>query len=575
MEKLKMGRGLSLPSDAVTQTFGFIGRKGSGKSYSASKFTEGLHGVGAPFVVIDPVGTWYGLRLASDGKKPGLPIPVLGGEHGDLPLAVTAGSVVARFVIDGGVSAVLDVSAFRKSERKRFVADFAEELFHRAKKVRSPLMVIFEEAQVFAPQRCGKGEERMLGAVEDIVRLGRNYGLGSTLITQRPQSVNKEVLNQVECLFVGQINGAHERKAIDQWIVQNADSKYVSDLVKELPSLPVGDMMVWSPQWLSVFKRVSISKKHTYDASATPKLGERRVSRTLAEVDIAALQTAMEDTIEEVKQGDPKELKKRIRELELKCRLLSNERHEPQTVTTEVPVLTSSSLLDLQSLLTGFENTHAAMVHSIDWLMGNTALIQGEVQKLRGVIVSVTSNKPVPVVASGKRTRSGITNTDISQAETNGSLPKAQRLLLTALAQNDPRRLSMKQAAVMAGYSPKSSSVFNSLGALRSKGYIDGGNSSMAITQDGKMALGPVQALATGSQLAEVWYGRLGKAERAMLRVLVERYPERIDKNDLASFAGYSSTSSSVFNALGKLRSLCLIEGGNTSGMVASETLIN
>jgi hypothetical protein len=29
-----------------------------------------------------------------------------------------------------------------------------------------------------------------------------------------------------------------------------------------------------------------------------------------------------------------------------------------------------------------------------------------------------------------------------------------------------------------------------------------------------------------------------------------------------------------VFNALGKLRSLCLIEGSN-AGMVASETLIN
>lgn len=51
----------------------------------------------------------------------------------------------------------------------------------------------------------------MLGAVEDIVRLGRNYGSGCMLLSQRPQSVNKEVLNQVECLFVGQINEAHAR----------------------------------------------------------------------------------------------------------------------------------------------------------------------------------------------------------------------------------------------------------------------------------------------------------------------------------------------------------------------------
>jgi DNA helicase HerA-like ATPase len=48
----------------------------------------------------------------------------------------------------------------------------------------------------------------MVGIYEEIIRLGRNYGIGVSMITQRPQSVNKEVLNQTECLFVGQVNGA-------------------------------------------------------------------------------------------------------------------------------------------------------------------------------------------------------------------------------------------------------------------------------------------------------------------------------------------------------------------------------
>ncbi|MCH8959750.1 MAG: DUF1800 family protein [Bacteroidetes bacterium] len=198
---LKIGSNLSLPVDAVTQTFGFIGRKRSGKTYATGKLVEELSKAKAQVIVLDPVGVWYGLRLDRTGKGPGLAIPVLGGEHGDIPLESGGGRLIADLVVDKTLSVVLDISLFSKAKRKDFVADFAEHLFHRKKKSRTPLHVVFEEAQMFAPQmKAGKdiGMARMLGAVEDIVRIGGNYGIGSTLISQRPQSVNKEVLNQVE-----------------------------------------------------------------------------------------------------------------------------------------------------------------------------------------------------------------------------------------------------------------------------------------------------------------------------------------------------------------------------------------
>ena len=99
------------------------------------------------------------------------------------------------------------------------------------------------------------------------MRLGRNYGIGSAMISQRPQSINKEVLNQCECLFVGQLNAAHERKAIEDWLVGHKGEK---GWTNELPTLPVGTMFVWSPQWLGIMQKVKIGKKRTYDASATP-----------------------------------------------------------------------------------------------------------------------------------------------------------------------------------------------------------------------------------------------------------------------------------------------------------------
>jgi ABC-type thiamine transport system ATPase subunit len=70
MTDLQIAKELALPRNAVTQTFGFIARKGAGKTYACGKLVELLHGAGARFIVLDIVGNWGpGLRLAADGKR--------------------------------------------------------------------------------------------------------------------------------------------------------------------------------------------------------------------------------------------------------------------------------------------------------------------------------------------------------------------------------------------------------------------------------------------------------------------------------------------------------------------------
>jgi len=65
-----------------------------------------------------------------------------------------------------------------RSRRRDFVrmtkfrlsqADFAETLYHRN---RLPLHLVLDEADAFAPQRPMHGQERMLGALQDLVRRG-------------------------------------------------------------------------------------------------------------------------------------------------------------------------------------------------------------------------------------------------------------------------------------------------------------------------------------------------------------------------------------------------------------------
>src|SRR5262249_3834002 len=153
-----------------------------------------------------PTGVWWGLQASADGRGPGLPIAVLGGDHANLPLDVAAGELIADVVVDERASVILDISHFRKNDALHFLTDFAETLYRRN---RAPLPLCLDEADVYAPQRAESGGyvQRLLGAVEDLVRRGRARGLGMTLISQRPAVLNKNVLTQIQALIALRMTG--------------------------------------------------------------------------------------------------------------------------------------------------------------------------------------------------------------------------------------------------------------------------------------------------------------------------------------------------------------------------------
>jgi DNA helicase HerA-like ATPase len=86
MTTLKLAKDLSIPASAITETFAILAARGAGKSNTAAVMAEEMFEARLPFVVVDPVRAWWGLRSSRDGKGPGLPIPIFGGKRGDVPL---------------------------------------------------------------------------------------------------------------------------------------------------------------------------------------------------------------------------------------------------------------------------------------------------------------------------------------------------------------------------------------------------------------------------------------------------------------------------------------------------------
>jgi len=64
-----------------------------------------------------------------------------------------------------------------------------------------------------------------------------------------------------------------------------------------------------------------------------------------------------------------------------------------------------------------------------------------------------------------------------------------------------------------------------------------------------------------GSALIGYWRSRLGRAERLILETLTQAYPDALTKENVASNPGYEANGGGFNNALGRLRTLELVQG--------------
>jgi hypothetical protein len=549
---LRISEDLTLPPEAITQTFGILAKRGVGKTYTASVMTEEMLKAQLPVVVCDPIGVWWGLRSSVTGKSAGLPIIVLGGDHGDAPLEETAGSVIADLVVDERVSLVLDLSLFRKAGQVRFMTDFAERLYQRN---RQPLHLMLDEADAFAPQRPMKGAERLLGAMEDLVRRGRARGLGMTLISQRPAVLNKNVLTQIEVLVTLRMVSPQDRAAIDAWVQVHGEPEQREQLMASLPSLPIGTAWFWSPGWLDLFQRVQIRERETFDSSATPEMGAEVEPRKMAAVDLGALQERMAATLERAKAEDPKRLQRRIRELEAKI-----DSQEPERV--EVPVLTDEAREALGRAATAIDDAQRAMIDAVAEAS----------QQLSGLLDRLGTQAAPPNIAP-RRARVSAAPPPVRPRST----PRAQRAtpppdddvqikagavrMLRAAASLHPMWLTRSQLGALAKVKHSGGTFSSYLSSLRTAGLIEEDGANVRTSQAGFDYLGEdVPAPATTDEILALWRPRLKAGAGRMLDALLDVYPDSMTREELSEQAGVTASGGTFSSYLSMLRTAHLID---------------
>lgn len=355
--KIDLGK-IKIPiEDYAIQGNAILGIKESGKSATATKVAEDLMDAGIPIIAVDKSGVWRWLRVGQKGHK-GYPVVIAGGKNGDFPITSKTAPEIIRAARKARVSLIVDLHdrALSHAERGRIVAAITDVLLYENADW-GLCHIFFEEAQRWVPQVIRGGfanDERgkVYSAVEEFCQTGGNEGVGFTLIAQRAESLNKEVLELCDLLVLGRQKGKNSLTALGKWL-NVVDVSNASEISKQIPRLAAGEFFVWPSASDAPVKTLVPLKKTVHPNRR--KLALQGEGKTYKPVDVRAFVTSMSKSLERVvaesKANDPMELRRQIQELERQLRARPAAAPEIKIERIDIPVLKNGQLRQAENIV--------------------------------------------------------------------------------------------------------------------------------------------------------------------------------------------------------------------------------
>lgn len=188
------GPPLQLDLDQVKRSRLLVnGGSGSGKSWLVRRIAEQACGQ-LPVIIIDPEGEFSTLRAKYNF--------VLIGQGGETPADVRSAALVAHKLLELRTSAVCDLFEMPSDDRHEWVQKFMMALIDAPKTLRQPMLIIVDEAHMFAPEK-GEGASVALDAMKAMASRGRKRGFALVVATQRLAKLNNNVLAELQNVLIG------------------------------------------------------------------------------------------------------------------------------------------------------------------------------------------------------------------------------------------------------------------------------------------------------------------------------------------------------------------------------------
>ncbi|HXE83687.1 MAG TPA: hypothetical protein VN513_10210, partial [Gemmatimonadales bacterium] len=365
---------------------------------------------------------------------------------------------------------------------------------------------------------------------------------------------------------------------------------------------PQGDAWFWSPGWptaTGIFTRVHVLPIETFDSGATPKAGEQRVEpKRAADVDLEALRRQMAATIEKAKADDPKELRRRIAQLEAEARkkpASAAAAEDPKAFERRVeralaPILKEAEARDrqLRALVDRLGTTMnrmvtlagegAAAANAVHEFLSTPITSNGHGSANAGRLLGAEEHRGNP--QSARRLSRALperrpegTHAEAGRRDDHShALPRGEHAILTAVAQHLDG-VTREQLTVLTGYKRSSRDTY--LQRLGAAGLVAvNADGTIRVTASGLEQLGAdFEPLPTGDELRAYWLNRLPLGEQTILRALTEAYPDGIDRGELSARTNYKRSSRDTY--LQRLGARKLVTVDADSSVRASDILFD
>lgn len=279
--------------DVLTGRAFVTGKSGSGKSNTASVLVEELLDRGLPVLIVDTDGEYWGLKEEYEILHVGAD------DECDLQVGPEHAGKLAELALEDNVPIILDVSGYLDDDKAdAVVRETASELYTKEKKLNKPFLMLVEECHEYIPEG---GIDETGEILIKIGKRGRKRGLGICGMSQRPADVKKSFITQCDWLVWHRLTWDNDTKVVRKVI----DAEH-ADAVQDLAD---GEGFLMADFLDEDVQRVQVRRKRTFDAGATPDLGE------FERPDLKSVGGDLVDELEEISQREERR-QDRIAELE-------------------------------------------------------------------------------------------------------------------------------------------------------------------------------------------------------------------------------------------------------------------
>ena len=545
---------------------------GGGKSWALRRILEQSHGH-VQQLVLDIEGEFHTLRERYD-------YVLAARSGGDTLAAPHTAALLARRLLELGVSAVLDLYELPAHERVRFVRVFLEAVVDAPKALWHPVLVVVDEAHHFCPE---DGDAESASAVIDLMTRGRKRGFCGVLATQRLSKLAKDAAAEANVKLIG-------RAALDNDMKRAAAElgmTSIDDRAK-LRALPAGQFYAFGPGLSDQVVEILVGAVQT----THPRPGQRAAPVPPAREKVRKVLAQLQDLPKEAEQEAKTAAELRAQIASLKHQLAAHPTPPAPLPSkpVEIPILKDVQVKRLEAVVERFHREAQRLEDAAIVARDAGAEARNHGNEIKASVAAARDTQrgaagrtlaadgrsraaapqldPEPTAVTMRYARAAVLEDAVLTPNGAGDLGKGERAILTAIAQHE-RGVTREQVSVLTAYKKSSRDVY--LRRLQALGYSNQHGETITATSAGVGAQGAgFVPLPTGAALREHWQRTLPDGEARIFAVVVEAWPGWVEREAIA--VGLKKSSRDVYLRRLAARELIAAERG---GVKAADHLVS